>query len=561
MIWQPHGKFNLGVDVENDFKPKYVLNQDKVKVVDNLIKLAEKSTEVYLATDPDREGEAISKHISERLKTTKKKMKRITFNAIDKLAISNAIKNARDINEDLCDAQETRRILDRIVGFRASPLLSQALGSNLSAGRVQSVALRMIVDVENQIKNFKPENYWVLHADLKHKDHDQVFKVKYEGELKEEKAAGALQKEIAGISDFYIYSIQKKDEAEKPPPPLTTAKLQQVMASSHGWSADQSMKIAQSLYEQGFVTYIRTDSTRTEEEPLKKLRDWMKKESLSFPKVAYKYDAKTGSQDAHECIRPTDVSNTPSKIHLFGLEKELYEVIWKQFVASQMSPAIWDTVKVVVKDKKNKHTFKASGNILKDEGFYKILGRPRDNGLLLPPLSDKDPLEPAKESFVSLEKKQTTPPSRFNEGTLIKDLEKKGIGRPATYASILKNILDRKYVTLEKKGKTQIYHPTELGNSICDLLTKSFHFMDYNYTKDMEDFLDKIAEGKTSKLEVLTKFYDEFEGELLKANKSSNITLCDKCKAPMRMLTNKKDGSKFLGCTGYPNCKNTKSIK
>lgn len=548
----------LGVDIDNGFKPHYVLNPDKIQVLDKLISLAEKSTEILLATDPDREGAAISWHLAQRLKTTKKPIKRIVFREINKKALDEALKNPGSIDMDLVHAQESRRILDRIVGFKASPFLIQKLGSNLSAGRVQSVVLRLIAEREKEITSFVPKDYWTLNANVVKAGDQQLFSIKYNGDLNSQKEADDLKANLLKAT-LKVHKVIAKDEKVKPLPPLTTITLQQAMAKQ-GFTSDATMKIAQTLYEQGYVTYIRTDSERASDDSIKEARKWLSSNKYDMPATPNVYDAKASQADAHECIRPTDVSLTSSKLLGTKDEKEVYDVIWRYFVASQMKPAIFDTLKIDIKDS-NGNIYKCSGRAPKYFGFYEILGKPASTSIDIPKLSIGDQLNLFGQQPILVEKKTTKPPSRYNNASILEELKERGIGRPATYASLLTNIVQRKYVVLTQKGKSSILSPTDLGLQIIEELNKHFSFMDYSYTKDMEENLDKVAHGKLSKLDMLKNFYSKFSNELSSAYTNSGCKICVKCAAPMVIRTNKANGQKFYGCSKYPNCKNVENIK
>lgn len=549
------GRFGLGVDVDNNFKPRYVLMEDKIETLDTLLKAAKKVDQIFVASDPDREGEAIAWHLAERLKDTGKPIKRMVFNEIKKAKLQQAVKDVRDINMDLFHSQEARRILDRLVGFMASPFLMNFFGPKLSAGRVQSVVTRMVIDREREIEVFVPEEFWTVQVSLS-KDGKTGFMTKYSGRPTNEKDAQAAKTQL-NVNPYIVSEVISDEEAKYPQPPLVTSTLQRIMSKEHGFSADRTMKAAQSLYENGYCTYIRTDSVRVGDEALEEVRKWISDKKFSLPKKPYSYKNKDAAQDAHECIRPSDLTLEPS--NNFAMidpdEKLVYEVIWKQFIASQMMPAIYDTLKVTAHVKGNKSAeVKASGKALKSKGFLEVLEVVDDSKIEIPSLAVGDVLNLLGRSPVKLEKKSTQPPPRYSEDKLIKELVAKNIGRPATYAELLSKITARNYV--EKKG--QVFHATDLGKKITDELIQFFTFMDYDYTAKMEQQLDEIESGKVDHVDMLKKFYPEFQKELNKAYLGHGANMCPKCGSPMSVRTAKT--GKFWGCSGYPKCKHTINI-
>ena len=554
------GSFNLGIDLNNKFKPRYVLMEDKVDTLEELMTAAELCENILIASDPDREGEAIAWHLQDRLTDCGKPIKRIEFREITKKAVVEAIKKPRDVNMDLFRSQEARRILDRIVGFMTSPFLMNFFGPKLSAGRVQSVVTRLIIDREREIENFVAEEYWVLKSNLT-KDSKLAFWAKYDPKVTCEADAEVIKAALIGNKNdaSYIVSyVDSSEEKKKPVAPLVTSELQRIMSKKHSLAADKTMKAAQSLYENGYVTYIRTDSVRVEEDALKAVRKFIGEEGYEIPKTANVHKNKDASQDAHECIRPTDLTMRPNGPELADPdEKKVYDVIYRYFVASQMQPAVYDTMKVSITLKSDpKVILKTSGKALKEKGYLEMLGATDDSKIDIPPLTKGDELILSGKVPVTCEQKFTQPPGRFSEDTLIKTLVTKSIGRPATFADILSKICARNYV--EKHGN--VYHATDLGKTIIDSLAKFFTFMNYDYTSEMEDKLDLIGHGKADYIDMLTKFYGPFKKELDSAYISRGSSPCEKCQSPM-LVRQAKTGDKFLGCSNYPSCRNTKQIE
>lgn len=550
------GKHGLGVDIDNDFKPRYVLMDDKMDILDNLLAAAKKVDRIFVASDPDREGEAIAWHLATRLEDSSKPIKRMVFNEIKKDKLLKAVKDVRDIDMNLFHSQEARRILDRLVGFMASPFLMNFFGPKLSAGRVQSVVTRMVIDREREIEAFVPEDYWTIQVNLA-KDGKDEFVTKYSGRLTDQASADAMRAKLAAKNAEYVVSdVSAEEEKKSPQAPMVTSTLQRLMSKVHGFAADRTMKAAQALYESGYCTYIRTDSVRVGDDALSEVRQWLTDNNYAIPKKANVYKNKDASQDAHECIRPSDLTLLPGQN--FAIidpdEKLVYEVIWNYFVASQMLPAVYNTLKVTAHIKGDKTAeVKASGKALKSKGFLEILGISDDSKIEIPNLLVGDVLALSGKIPVRLEKKSTQPPPRFSEDKLIKELVNKNIGRPATYADLLSKITARNYV--EKKGN--VYHATDLGKQITDELNKYFTFMDYDYTAKMEQQLDEIEGGKVNHVDMLKTFFPEFKKELDRAYLGHGGTLCSKCGSPMAVRTIKASGEKFLGCSGYPKCKNT----
>lgn len=556
------GKHGLGVDVDNNFKPRYVLMEDRLDIMDSLINAAKTVDQIFVASDPDREGEAIAWHLSERLADVGKPIKRMVFNEIKKAKLLKAVKDVREIDMDLFHSQEARRILDRLVGFTASPFLMNFFGPKLSAGRVQSVVTRMVIDREREIEAFIPEDYWTARVDLSPivfaRDGSDTFEAKYSGKITDQKTADTVRVALSP-KDYVVSEVLAEEEKKSPQAPLVTSTLQRIMSKEHGFSADKTMKAAQALYESGYCTYIRTDSVRVSDEALTEVRDWLTSNKYAVPTKANVYKNKDAAQDAHECIRPSDLALLPNQNYAIinPDEKLVYETIWKCFIASQMVSAIYNTLKVTAHVKNDKSAeVKASGKALKSKGFLEILGIEDDSKIEIPNLKVGDELHSLGIPPVKMEKKQTQPPPRFSEDKLIKELVNRNIGRPATYAELLSKITARNYV--EKKGN--VFHATDLGKKITDVLTQYFTFMDYNYTAKMEQQLDEIEGGKVNHIDMLKKFYPEFKKEIDKAYLGYGGVLCDKCGSPMATRTTKESGEKFLACSAYPKCRHTKPI-
>jgi len=549
------GHFGLGVDVEKDFKPHYVLSADKVSTLDELMAATKKVDQILIASDPDREGEAIAWHLQQRLEDMGKPIKRIVFGEIKKAVVQKAVLNPRDVDINLFHSQEARRILDRLVGFMASPFLMNFFGPKLSAGRVQSVVTRMVIDREREIEAFIPEEFWTIQVNLT-KDGKTGFQTKYSGRPADAKAAEDMRARLA-VKDakFIVSEVLADEEKKNPSPPLNTLMLQRIMSKDHGISADRTMKAAQTLYEAGYCTYIRTDSVRAGDEAIEEARKYLTDNKIPLPKKPNVYKNKGDAQDAHECIRPSDLSLLPEDN--FAIidpdEKLVYETIWKQFVASQAMPAVYKTMKVTAHVENDKAAeVKASGKALSSPGFLDILGISDDSKIEIPLLNVGDILAHHGKLPVKMERKETQPPPRFSENKLLESLEARNIGRPATYAELLSKVASRNYV--EKKGN--VFHATDLGKKITDELTQFFTFMDYDYTAKMEAQLDEIEQGKINHIDMLKKFYPEFKKELDSAYLGHGATMCSKCGCPMSVRTT-KTGDKFLGCSGYPKCKNT----
>ena len=571
---------NLGVNIEEDFAPKYVVAADKKPIVDDLKRAAKKSDMVYFATDEDREGEAISWHLLSLLTNDGKiklAHKRIAFHEITKPAVLKALKSPRDIDQNLVDAQQARRILDRLVGYKLSPFLWKKVAKGLSAGRVQSVAVRLIVEREREIKKFKTDEYWTLEAELQEKSQKFIAKLFKIGDkklgkldIKSKKNIDKISKDLDG-AEYTIIDVTKKESLKNPYAPFTTSSLQQEAHSKFGFSAKQTMYIAQALYEgvkhgkeqTGLITYMRTDSVNLSTTFIDAARGYIKKEygDKYLPDRAVKYKTKSkGAQEAHEAIRPTHINKLPAEMknHLDEKQYKLYNLIWKRAVACQVNPAKIDSTSVDILA--NNHYFRANGSVIKFEGFLKVYGNNTKENIL--PELKKD----TKVELVKLNPKQsfTEPPPRYNDASLVKKLEELGIGRPSTYAPIISTIQQRNYVKREQ-GK---FIPQDISYVVTDLLVKHFPTIsDYQFTADMEDDLDKIAEGKKEWVPILREFYTPFNNNLekkyMEINKKDLINeasdeKCEKCGKDMVIKTSRY--GKFLACTGFPNCRNTKQI-
>lgn len=574
-------KSKLGIDIDNNFEPEYITIRGKGPVIKELKNEAKKAKKVFLATDPDREGEAISWHLANILELDESQKSRIEFNEITKSAIQSAIKNPRSINKSLVDAQQARRVLDRLVGYKISPLLWKKVKKGLSAGRVQSVATKLICDREEEINRFIPKEYWSLEAILLKKKNK--IKATFYGEIKDNKESKIELNtkeqvdEIISVlknKEFIVQDIKKGKKNRNPNPPFTTSSLQQEASRRIGFSTKKTMMIAQQLYEGvdikgegtvGLISYIRTDSTRISEEALKNVNDYIVDEfgekylgRLNIKSKQKKKDI----QDAHEAIRPTSVTRTPSMVK-DSLKKDqlkLYQLIWERYVASQMAPAMYETL--TIKIFAGNYVFRVTGSKIIFEGFLKIYNSSDDEkDVLLPELEAGEKL-PLKD----LESQQhfTQPPPRYTEASLVKALEELGIGRPSTYAPTISTILSRGYVILEKKA----FKPTELGVVVTDLLKEYFKgIVNEEFTAEMEKQLDEIEEENTDWKKVIEYFYKDFskeleiaEREISKIEIQDEVTdeVCDKCGRNMVIKMGRY--GKFLACPGYPECKNTKPI-
>ena len=572
---------SLGVDEKNNFQPQYEIIPGKKKIVNKLRSSASKANQVFLAPDPDREGEAIAWHIAELIKDKNPNYNRIQFNEITARAVKEALKHPRALNENLFDSQQTRRILDRLVGYKISPILWKKVKRGLSAGRVQSVALRLIVDRERERHKFVPEEYWLFKARLGAPENTKTpeqQKKEFEAELwkiNQKKAhipsaqkAQELEQAISS-SSFTVADVSEKERKKEPKPPFITSTLQQEASTRLNFSAKKTMTIAQRLYEgmdmgnmgtTALITYMRTDSVRIAREAQEAARGWIQKHlgQKFCPPKPRNFKTKAAAQDAHEAIRPVDPALTPDmvKAYLPADHFRLYSIIWQRFMASQMAAArFWDTVLTI---KAGNTLWRARGQRQIFPGFLKIYAQgEKQADKELPELKKGQTLNLLK---LSKEQKFTQPPPRFTEASLVRKLEELGIGRPSTYATIISTLADREYVTRKDKQ----FIPTELGNEVCDLLVKHFPgLMDVNFTAEMEKDLDTIAEGEKNWVDVLQKFAQEFyptlekaqkEMAVLKAGKETDIK-CSKCGLPM-LIRFGRNGA-FLACSGYPECKNT----
>ncbi len=562
-------KSKMGINIEENFEPKYITIRGKGKVLKKLRKAKKKSEHVYLATDPDREGEAISWHLSRALKLEESK-NRIEFNEITKNAISKAIDNPREIDQDLVDAQQARRLLDRLVGYKLSPLLWKKVRKGLSAGRVQSVAVKIICQREEEIENFEPEEYWSITAvfnDGQENFEADLFKI--EGEDFDLGSENEVNKVLEDLekNKYVIDNIKIKKRRRNPYPPFTTSTLQQRASSVLNFSAKKTMFIAQQLYEgidigsegtAGLISYIRTDSTRLSNEAKGEAKNYII-DNFGDKYYQGKSYGKSGSntQDAHEAIRPTSAFRSPDKIKKY-LSKDqyaLYNLIWNQFIGSQMKPAVYKTYAIDILN--GKYNFRFTGSELIFPGFLRLFnGDNKDD--YIPEVEEKDEIEASE---IEPEQHFTNPPPRYTEASLVKTMEEEGIGRPSTYAPTLSKIVSRNYV--DKKGKYFI--PTDLGKTVNELLNEYFpDVTDIEFTAQLEKRLDEIEEGKEQWQQILKDFYSDFKERLDEARenmKKVNMDIetdieCDKCGRPM-VIKHGRYG-KFLACSGFPECKNTK---
>ncbi len=578
-------KKKLGVDIENDFKPDYITIRGKGKILAELKAAARKADDIYLAPDPDREGEAIAYHIANEMKKlTKGKIYRVMFNELTKKAVTEAIKNPTELNTNKVNAQQARRILDRLVGYKISPILWKKVHRGLSAGRVQSVALKMVCDREKEIQDFKQEEYWTITADLKGSQEPEfqakLFKLDQEKmEVTQEEQALEIVQAVEG-GEWVLEGIIKKERKRNPVAPFITSTLQQEASRKLNFSPKKTMMLAQRLYEGltvegkgtvGLITYMRTDSTRLADEAVGNLRDFIldKFGKEYIPAKPNTYKVKKSAQEAHEAIRPTDFSIEPKPLK-DKIEKDLYrlyELIWLRAVSSQMVPAILDTTQFDIRS--GKYLFRANGSVIKFMGCLQVYveATDEDSGAsarddkILPDLPKGEKLHLQK---ILPEQHFTQPPPRFTEALLVKALEEKGVGRPSTYASIISVIKDRDYVRSEDKRLA----PTELGTLVFELLMENFPgIMTEEFTAHMEDQLDLIEEGKIEWVETLKTFYVPFEKDLAEAEKKmrdikseveETDEVCEKCGQPMIIKWGRF--GKFMACSGYPECKNTKEV-
>lgn len=564
-------KSELGIDLSHDFEPHYVIPKKARPHVAELKKELKKAHSVILATDEDREGEAISWHLTQALGLNKtKNIQRIVFHEITKSAIETALKTPREIDMNLVDAQQARRILDRLVGYKLSPFLWKKVARGLSAGRVQSVTVRLIVDREREIEKFIPEEYWSIEAEL----HGlRTLAKKFTASLYKQNAEsipklGIKTKEEADkiladleAAEYKIQNIERKEIRRNPLPPFTTSTLQQEASKKFGMPAKTAMAIAQSLYEQGHITYHRTDSFNLSEQAHAAAKSYIDEEFGEKYYTARKFKTKSkGAQEAHEAIRPTSAQNTPDSLTLDLRQKKIYDLIWRRFVASQMSQAVFDSTTVDISAQN--YIFRANGSILKFDGFLKIYPMKFEENEL-PELSRDDLLQ-----LLRLIPSQhfTQPPARYSEATLIRELEKNGIGRPSTYAPTISTIQDRNYV---EKNEQKKFVPTEVGIAVNDLLVLHFpQIVDINFTAEMEGDLDQIARGEKKWVPVVREFYEPFAkrleekyGEVEKQQVAQEKTdkVCPKCGKEIIIRLGRF--GKFYACTGFPDCRHTEPLE
>jgi len=572
-------KSKLGIDLDNNFEPQYVIPMKSKKRANELKKISEKAAEVVLASDEDREGEAIAWHLIQVLELNGQKnqnakpkiVKRIVFHEITKKAIEEALKNPRGIDQNLVDAQQARRVLDRLVGYKLSPFLWKKLYRGLSAGRVQSAALRLIVEREREIEKFKPDEYWTIAAKLKKKEEEEKFEaklIKKDGKqlekltIKNKQEAEAILKELENAR-YKISKIESKEIRRQPSPPFTTSTLQQTAANKLGYSAKKTMIASQRLYESGLITYMRTDSVSLSNESLEAAASFIKKNiGQEFaPDAPRKFKTKSKTaQEAHEAIRPTDPWSAPNalKEKLQSDQFKIYDLIWKRFLACQMKEAIFDSTSVDIEA--GRFTFRASGSVMKFAGWIKIYGTAFSESLL-PLLKENEILELEN---LNNEQHFTEPPPRYSDATLIKTLEEHGIGRPSTYAPTLSTIQDRNYA---EKNEQKKFKPTEIGITVNDLLTEHFpDIIDLEFTAEMENNLDQIAEGKKEWRPIIKNFYEPFAENLEKKYETvekRDLTektneLCEKC-GKIMIIKHGRFG-RFIACSGFPDCRSTKPL-
>ena len=617
-VWDLTKKF--GVDIEKGFLESYQVIEGKEKTLAEIKKAAKEVDAIMLATDPDREGEAIAFHLAQELKSAKKPTRRVLFQEITKRGVKDGIEHPRDLDDNLYDAQRTRRILDRIVGYDVSSLVWSKLSFGLSAGRVQSVALRLIVDREREIEAFVPEEYWNIGARLlgRHKPSFHARLATWDGKaiskekIGEEATARRIERDLNGAK-YRVAKVTRAERQRKAPAPYTTSKLQQDAANVLRFPTKRTMQIAQGLYEGvdlgkelgsvGLITYMRTDSTRVSDDAIKEARTFIDgtfggKHLPASPNV---FKTKKNTQDAHEAVRPTSLELSPAAVrkYLKPEQHRLYTLIWNRFIASQMSPAVYDqtSVDIEAKAKGAEHGLRASGRVLKFGGWLDIYARTskeeveeqpselageeeeqdengqkkptgreeKDEETELPPLEEGEPLTLIAPPGVLAEQKFTQPPPRFNEGSLVRALEERGIGRPSTYAEIISKVQARDYV---EKPDGRTFKPTELGKMVVDgLLDAALDFMDPDFTAKMEEDLDLVEQGKLTREKLLTGFYKRFKMQLESAKKLKRWTpepaptaeTCQLCGKPMLKRWSKRGW--FLGCSGYPKCKGTRPLE
>ena len=588
-------KKTMGVDIEGGtFEPELIVSEDKLKLVAMLKKLAAKADHVYLAPDPDREGEAIAYHLEQELKDVAKPgaVQRVTFNEITPKAVKAAFEHARPVDRNLVDAQQTRRVLDRLVGYEISPLLWDKVRRGLSAGRVQTVAVRLIVEREQEIKAFNPVEYWTIDASLHPAPQGMDFTARFigiDGKKSEVPTVGApalpdgvtAKAVVAQLekAQWQVRSVEKKERRKSPTAPFTTSKLQQDASRQLGFNVKRTMGVAQRLYEGleigskgtvGLITYMRTDSTRVAPEALADVRTYVEKKigKNYLPAQPNAYKSKKDAQDAHEAVRPTDVTLHPDEIHQFLSEEQykLYRLIWQRFVASQMVPAVYDQTTVDIEAKADRsYDFRVSGSVLKFDGFLKVYEEAKDkkdddDESLENKLPELNQGQRLALNSVKTDEHYTEPPPRYNEASLVKELEERGIGRPSTYASIINTIQDREYVVkLPPTGRSGRFYPTEIGVVVTGLLVKNFPYIfDTTYTAKLEEELDSVEDGTEKGTDLLTGFYGHLSEELAHASENMEDVkrmevktdqVCDLCGSPL-VLKWGKFGS-FYACSAY----------
>ena len=574
-------KSKLGVDVDNNFEPQYINIRGKAALIKSLKKEANAAKTVYLATDPDREGEAIAWHLAYLLNISPESLCRVTFNEITKKAVQESIKKPRQIDKNLFDAQQARRVLDRIVGYKISPVLWKKVKKGLSAGRVQSVVVKLIVDREDEIEAFIPEEYWNIYANLLADDAKRSFEAKLTEkndkkiELKNKEQVDEILSDLQK-SDFIVKDIKKGQKKRNPAPPFTTSTMGQEASRKLGFTLKKTMSVAQGLYEGvkvpekgvvGLITYMRTDSTRISEEARAASKIYIEETyGTAYYENRY-FKTKQGAQDAHEAIRPTYVDLTPERVKssLTNDQYKLYNLIYNRFIASQMSSAEYDTISVTINA--GEYNFKANGQSIKFKGFMKLYveTKDQDNGeddeLLLPSL---EPNQKLKNEKIDTKQSFTEPPPRYTEASIVKVLEEKGIGRPSTYAPTISTILERRYIEKEQKQLV----PTDLGKIVNKLLIENFgDIINVAFTAKIEEEFDEIAEGKENWKEVISEFYGPFEENVERVEKElEHVQLveevsdvpCEKC-GRMMVIKYGRYG-KFLACPGFPECRNAKPI-
>ena len=576
-------KSTMGVDIDNGFVPEYIPMESKGDIISDLRKAAQKAETVYLATDPDREGEAISWHLKELLELSDEKTRRVTFNEITQKVVQQSIENPRAIDYSLVDAQQARRVLDRIVGYQLSPLLWKKVRRGLSAGRVQSVATRLVVDRENEIRAFVPKEYWSLDVALNRVGRAGSFTARYYGdtkkrELENEAQVDAVIRDITG-KEFTVTSVKRAEKKRSAAPPFTTSTLQQEASRKLNMTPKRTMAIAQQLYEGvdiagegtlGLITYMRTDSLRLSDEAMAAAASFIKSrygKEYYYGKF-HVFKSKSGAQDAHEAIRPTHVELDPERIasSLTREQYRLYKLIWSRFLASQMANAVIDTV--AIDTQCAGHTFRSSHQSIQFSGFIAVYeeGRDEDAEAVGSPLPDLEEGEKATASEITKEQHFTQPPARYTEATLVKAMEEKGVGRPSTYATIVSTIQDREYVNKTDKRLA----PTALGEVVTSLMLERFNdIIDVEFTANMESQLDDVEAGKRDWKAVLADFYKDFHREMEEAETALQGTrlkvpdevsdeICEECGRNMVVKIGRF--GKFLACPGFPECKNTKPI-